>query len=131
MKILHALVTYLAFTTLPAPFHSFSFASPLAAAIDYDGYVNTSTQYPIDGALTSTGIKRILGSIIETCQTVNYHSGYYMNTTQNHTNNALIKRVPGDIIEARQEEIITGALAIALVLVVEIDIVWIGKDDSV
>ena len=34
MKILHALVGYLAVTTLP--FHPFAFASPLAASIDYD-----------------------------------------------------------------------------------------------
>ena len=40
MKILHVLAGYLAATALPI--HSFAFASPLAAGMDYDGYVNTT-----------------------------------------------------------------------------------------
>ena len=47
MTILHALVGYLASTALP--FHSFAFASPLAA-INYDGYVDI-TQTDKDSAL--------------------------------------------------------------------------------
>ena len=55
MKILHALVGYLAFTALN--FYSFAFVSPLAA-IDYDNYVDT-TQTHKDGAL----MKRVPGDI--------------------------------------------------------------------
>ena len=118
MKILHALVGYLAVTALP--FHPFAFASPLAA-IDYDGYVNT-TQNHIDGAL----MKHVLGNIVETCQTVT--------GTQNDKDSALIKHVPGDIIEARQVGVIVG---VSLVLVVEIvvDVVvilgWISDNNQV
>jgi hypothetical protein len=80
MIILRALVGYLAVTALP-----FAFASPLAA-IHYDGYVDT-TQNHIDIAL----MKRVLNSIVETCQTVTYHSGPgYVDTTQNHNDSALI-----------------------------------------
>ena len=69
MKILHALVGYLAVTTLPI--HPFAFASPLAASINYDsdGYVNLNTtqnNLNIDGAL----MKHVLDSIVEACQTV-------------------------------------------------------------
>ena len=125
MKILHALVTYLAVTTLPAPFHSFSFASPLAAAIDYDGYVNT-TQNHIDGALT----KHVLDNIMETCQTVTYHSGY-MNTTQNYSDSALMKR-SGDIIKARQAPFLAPVVigvVFAIVAAVSLSIIWVTDHD--
>jgi hypothetical protein len=124
MKILQALVGYLALTALP--FHPFAFASPLAG-IDYDGYVNT-TQYHIDSAL----MEHVLGSIIETCQAVTYHSGY-VNTTQKHSDSALAKRIPGDIIEARQAAIIIpGVVAIlAFVAIVTLTVLWIESDDPV
>ena len=86
MKTLHALVSYLAVTTL-----SFAFASPLAV-IDYDGFVNT---------------------------------------TQNHIDDALMKRVPGDIIEARQFEFPAVFLTISIIVDVVLSINFITKDDSV
>ena len=114
MKILHALVGYLAVTSLP--FHPFTFASPLA--IDYDGYVNT-TQNNIDGAL----VEHFLGTIVETCQTV---------TTPNHGDSALMKRlgVPGDIIEARQAENIPYLTIISLIVTAVLLIVGNIKDDN-
>ena len=121
MKILHALVGYLAVIALPYPF---AFASTLE--IHYDGYVNsTAMQNTIDGAL----FEHILGTIVETCQTV---------TTTNrekHSDRALMKRVPGDIqlIETRQVELpvpdlgtITIIFAVALIA-----LYWIGSDDPV
>ena len=124
MKILHALVCYLAF-------HPFAFASPLAAqAIDYDGYVNT-TQNLIDSAL----MKHVLSGIIEACQTSAYH-GDYVNTTQNHrrddSDSALIKRIPGDIVEARWAELAPPVLVvIGIVILVALSIVWVEGDDPV
>ena len=114
MKILHALVGYLAATALP--FHPSAFASPLAA-IDYDGYVDT-TQNHIDGAL----MKHVLGSIIETCQTV---------TTQVHGDSALTKRVPGDIIEARQLQIPIVFVILSVITAVSVSLIWIGDDNPV
>ena len=125
MKILHALVGYLAVTALP--FHPFAFASPV---IDNDGYVTVDiTQNPIDGAL----MKHVLGSILETCQTVTYHSGLYVNTTtQNHSDSALMKRVPGDIIEERQLAAVPPVLIIiAIVAFIVLNIFWIKSDDPV
>ena len=120
MKILHALVGYLAVTGLP--FHPFAFAASPPEAIDYDGYVNKTN---IDGALT----KHALDSIVETCQTV---------TTQNHGGSALIKRVPdsGDFIEARQEGVpdipVVSPLIISLIFAaVLLKIVWTSEDISV
>ena len=115
MKVLHALVGYLAVTTLP--FYPFAFAHPLAASIDYDGYVNT-TQNHIDGAL----MKHVLGSVVETCQTI---------TTQNHRDNALMKRMPDDIIEARQIPIPAVVAIISIVGTLAISITWIANDDPV
>jgi hypothetical protein len=117
MKILHALVCYLAVIALP--FHPFAFASPFA--IYYDGYVNlnTTTQNNIDSAL----MEHFLGTIVETCQTV---------TTQNHGDNALMKRVPGDIIETRQAGFIpTVAGILVIVAVVVLAILWVEGDDPV
>ena len=117
MKILHALVGYFAVTALP--FHLFAFASPLAA-IDYDGYVNT-TQNNIDGAL----MKHALGNIVESCQTV---------TTQNYKDSDIIKRLPGDIIEARQVAagvVITAVLVIEIVVNVVIILEWISDNSHV
>ena len=117
MKILHALVGYLTVTGPSLPFHPLAFASPLAA-IDYDGYVNT-TQNHIDDAL----MKHVLGTIVETCQTI---------TTQNHKDHsALMKRAPGDIIEARQWE--TPAVIAVAVLIADVflGIIWIEEDDAV
>ena len=91
MKILHALVGYLA---VALPFHPFKFAlaSPLAV-IDYDGYVKT---------------------------------------TQDYGNSALMKRVPGDIIEARQAEFIPDPLTvIAIVTEVALVLVLIHEDSLV
>ena len=115
MKILHALAYHLAVTTLP--FCPFAFAHPLAAGIDYDGYVNT-TQNHIDGVL----MKHVLGSIVtvETCQTVTTHS-----------DSTLLNRVPGDIIEARQFEIPVGVAIIALVGAITLSLGWMANDDPV
>ena len=113
MKILHALVGYLAVTALPF----LAFASQLAA-IDYDGYVNT-TQSHIDGAL----IEQVLDTIAETCQTV---------STQNlKDSGALTKRVPGDIIEARQLGVPVIGLIFFLIADVTFALVWIALDDPV
>ena len=117
MKILHALVGYLTVTALP--FNPFAFASPLAS--DYDGYVTVDTaQNHIDGAL----MKKVLGNIVETCQTV---------TTQNYTDSALMKRVPDDIVEARQAVVVVPLVVavIALVSAVTLSIIWIEDDDPV
>ena len=122
MKILHALVSYLAVT-----FHLFAFASP-ATTFDYDGYVNT-TQNHIDRALT----KHVLDNIIETCQTVTYHSGY-VNTTQNYSDSALMKR-PGDtIIKARQAPFLAPiviGVVFSIVAAVSLSIIWITDDNKV
>ena len=106
MKILHALVGYLAVTALP--FYPFSFAYPLAT-IDYDGYMNT-TQNHVDGALTT---KQVLGSV-ETCQTI---------TTQNHS----------DIIEGRQYEVPIPVVVVILALVTAVSaiVTWITEDNPV
>ena len=92
MKILHALVGYLAATTLA--FYPFALASPLAAtSLDYDGYVDIK----LNG------------------------------------DSALMKRVPGDIIEARQAIVIvpTVLFIISIVADVVFAIVWIADDDPV
>ena len=89
MKILHALVGYLAVAALP--FSPFSFAHPLAA-IDFDGYVNT-TQNLIDGAL------------------------------RNH--------ISGEIIEARQLDIVDVAIVLDIVALVYVTLIWIGGDNDV
>ena len=118
MKILHALVGYLAVAALP--FHPFAltFASPLAA-IDNDGqYVNT-IQNHIDVAL----MKHVLDSIVDTCQTV---------TTQNHKDCALMERVPGNVIEARQWEVIPiAALIVITVNGIIISLIFIEGDNPV
>ena len=111
MKILHALVGYLAVTALPL--YPFAFAHPLAS-IDYDGYVNT-TQNHIDGAL----MKHVLGSIIETCQTV---------SMQNHSDTTLMKRVPGDIIEERQLSTPAVILIISIVASVFLIVIYMSDD---
>ena len=120
MKILHVLVGYLAVIALP--FHPFAFAPPLAA-IDYDGYVDT-TQNHIDGAL----MNQVLGTILETCQTI---------TTENHKDGTLMKRhgLPpaGDIIEARQLLTVIPVVGFVLYIIanVVLSIVWISNDDPV
>ena len=120
MKILHALVGYLAVTSLP--FHPFAFASPLA--IDYDGYVQNRTE----GAL----MKHVLDNILETCQTV---------TMQNHSDTALTKRrVPGDtqVIDARQEVPVYPTATVPELLIIGVivaavifGLVWLGDDNNV
>ena len=124
MKILNTLVGYLAVTALP--FHPFAFASPgplrlALAATDYDGYVNITTQEHIDDAL----MKQLLGDILETCQTVTSH--YYVNATQNHSDNAsLIQRVPGPAI------IIPSTLiTLAIIAAIGFSIFWIKEDNPV
>ena len=116
MKILHALVSYLAFAALP--FSPFSFAHPLAT-IDYDGYVNT-TQNHFDGAL----MKHALNTIAETCLAI---------TTQNHSGSLLMERVPGDIIETRQIPVAVPIVWITVVIVGDIllTVLWIEDDDGV
>ena len=115
MQILHAHVGYLAVTVLPfcLPFAS---GAPLAG-IDHDGYVNT-TQYHIDSGL----MKQALG--IETCQTV---------TMQNYKDSAFLKRVPGDLIEARQAGIIIPVAITIISIVADVGFAlwWISKDDPV
>ena len=120
MKILHALVAYLAVTAhQPAPFHLFSFASPLAATIDYDGFVNTTQSHiDHDGAV----MKHLLGSIMETCH-----------TTTHHSDGALMRRVPGDIIEARQAENIAVPPIVTVIVIVAaviLSIPWITDHDD-
>ena len=115
MNILHALFGYLAVLTTLAS-HLFAFASPLRLAADYDGYVKTSRNH-IDCAL-------VLGSNVETCQAV---------TTQNYKNSALMKRVSGDIIEARQAELAIplGFIVVDIVAGITLKLVLFNKDDSV
>ena len=92
MKILHALVGYLAITAMP--FHSFAFASPLGI-ISYDGYVNT---------------------------------------TQKHSDSALMRRAFGGIVEERQ--ITVPIIPVALVVIdlvgtIFLALYWIHGDDPV
>ena len=116
MKILHALVSYLAVTALPL--QVLAFASHLVA-IEYDGYVDT-TQNHIDGAL----MKQVLGTIVERCQTI---------TTQNNKDSALMKRVAGDIIDSRQLPVAVPVVALILLILTDVifGIVWIADDDPV
>ena len=128
MKIFHALVGYLAATALP-PFHPSAFAAP---GIHYGGYVDT-TQNPshnIDGALTGTGTKGVLGNI-ETSQKVTSHTGSlsgYVNATRNHSDSA-------NIIEARQPPLAIAipllGLVITTVILVIASVSWISDDDPV
>ena len=120
MKILHALVGYLTFTALqPLPFHSFVFASPLeTTTIDCDGYVNITQNYR---DFEAARMKHILG-ILESDTT----------TPQTHKDSALMKRVPGDIIEARWAELAPPVLVvISIVVAVTLLIVWAEDDDPV
>jgi hypothetical protein len=129
MKILHALVGYL---TATLPFYPFAFAAP-PAGIDYDGYV-ARTQNPTNGDL----MNHVFDNILETCQTVTSHSLIdYVNATRAHNDRtALIKRMPGDIIEARE---VVGFAALAppmLVIIgitaaIALSIVWVEDDDPV
>ena len=109
MRILHALVGYLAVTALPF----LAFASPLAA-IDYDGYVNTTHNH--------ARMKQALGSIVETSE-------------QNQKDSALMKRAPAsdDIIEARQVAIgipVVGAITLIVIGAIA-TLVWIESDEPV
>ena len=127
MKILDVLVGYLAVTALPL--YPFAFASPLAG-IDYDGYVDV-TQNHIDGAL----MNHVLSNVLETCQAVTSHSlSGYANATQNHSDSAaLMKRGPGDIIEARFGPAIVPyvLVVIAIVAAITLSIIWVEGDDPV
>ena len=121
MKILSALVGYLAATALP--FHPFAFASPLAA-IDYDGYVNTQmwqNHTGIEGALTKHVIETYRAVIMENLD---------------HGNSALARRMPDDIIEARQAlELLSGALFVgsllSLAAAINVGIAWVREDKPV
>ena len=56
----------------------------------------------------------------------------WRHTTQNHIDSALTKRVPGDIIDARQVEItIPAALIIAIVIDFAVIFDWITDNDKV
>jgi hypothetical protein len=95
MKILHALVSYLAQSALPLTFQPglFAFAYPLAAIDNYDGYVDT---------------------------------------TQNHCDSALIRRVPGDIIEARQDlPLVTSGIVLIIIAEVALTLAYISQDNPV
>ena len=78
------------------------------------------TQNHIDGAL----MKHVLGSIVETCQTI---------TAQNHSDSALTKRVPGDIIEARQAEVAIPVVTYIFyaVAAITLTLVWFHHDKEV
>ena len=129
MKMLHALVGYLAVTTLP--FHPFAFAFPLAS-IDHDsadGFVNLNStlQNHIDGAL----LKHVLVSIEETCKTV---------TTQNHSDTSGLMNpvlpTSCDIIEARQDipagDVVPAIAIITAILgAVALSVIWISYDNPV
>ena len=86
MKILHALVGYLAAAAFPLHWQPLAFASPMAA-IDYDGY--------------DAATKRVLPA-------------------------------SGDIIEARQAEVIPIAILVAAdISAVVLSILWVLDDDPV
>ena len=114
---LYVLLGYLAIITLH--FYPIAFAHPLAASIDYDGYVNTGTQNHIDGAL----MKHVLGGIVETCQTI---------TMQNHRDSTLMKLVPGDFIETHQAaEIVETTIILNIFMIISVSTLWIGEDNLV
>ena len=76
-------------------------------------------QNHIDVAL----MKHVLDSIVDTCQTV---------TTQNHKDCALMERVPGNVIEARQWEVIPiAALIVITVNGIIISLIFIEGDNPV
>ena len=121
MKILHSLVGYLVVTALP--FYPFAFASPLAA-FDYDGYV---TAEQLENHIEIALMNRFIGNIVETCQTA---------TTRNYGDTAVMKRSPGDIIDARQVEGAVGYVPevlfiVNIVAVVTLSILWVKDDDPV
>jgi hypothetical protein len=129
MKIHHVLGGYLTITALP--FHPFAFAAPWAG-IGYDGYVATTQKYT-DGDL----MNHVFDNILETCQTATSHnpSGY---VNAENDNAALMKRVPGDVIEARQElPVPLAALnpqvltVVAIVGVISLSIDWVLQDNPV
>jgi hypothetical protein len=106
MKILRALVSYLASSAL----QFLAFASPLES-IDYDGYVDTTKSHN-DRDVT------LMNQI----------------TTQNHKDVALLTRVPGDTIEARQVPIIViPAIGLILFLVADVFavVILISEDNPV
>ena len=121
MKMLQALVGYLAVTALP--FYPFAFAASQLESINYDGYANNLETH-IDGAL----MKQVIGSIVESCQTITTpkHSDGTFKFMKHHD-------VSGDILEARQEvdpsptPIIIGVIIIVVIL----GIIWIVDDNSV
>ena len=57
----------------------------------------------------------------------------YVDTTQSQSDSALIKRVPGDIVEARQAEVLVpiGPIIILTVVEVMITIDYISEDNPV
>ena len=55
----------------------------------------------------------------------------YVNTTQNHSNIAPMKHVPGDFIEARQTDIPIVASVILIVADVTFGLIWIQSDNPV
>ena len=44
------------------------------------------------------------------------HDGYYVKTMQNHSDSALMKRVPHDIIEARQVKVTPDPLTVVAII---------------
>ena len=121
MKILHSLVGYLVVTALP--FHPFAFASPLAA-FDNDGYV---TAAQLENQIDIAVMNHFLNNIVETYQT---------GTMRNHSDTAIIKRAPGDIIEERQAEGAANYLPDVLIILsiistITLSILWIKSDDPV
>ena len=109
MKILLALFGYLAVTALPF----LAFASPLAATnMDYDGYVNSTQNHAL--------LEKGLGNIVET-------------SAQYHKDSALIKRVPGEVVEARQVEVVIPVAFTLLTMIADLGLAlwWISGDKPV
>ena len=63
---------------------------------------------------------------------IDYYDGY-VDTTQSQSDSALIKRVPGDIVEARQAEVLVpiGPIIILTVVEVMLTIDYISEDNPV
>ena len=67
-------------------------------------------------------MKHVLDSIVETCQKV---------TTQSHSDTALMKRVPGHVIVARQEIAPAVFAVLTIIAAIVLSIVWVEGDDKV
>ena len=63
---------------------------------------------------------------------IDYYDGY-VDTTQSQSDSALIKRVPGDIVEARQAEVLVpiGPIIILTVFEVMLTVDYVSGDNPV